>query len=96
MIPWRTLLRSRAFPAAVALLGLLCLDGIFVPRFLDLDLHEGRVHGALVDVLLRGAPLLLLALGMTPVIGTGGVDLSVGSIMSVPATGNETVGAWNP
>jgi hypothetical protein len=23
-------------------------------------------------------------------------SLSVGSIMSVPATGNETVGGWNP
>jgi simple sugar transport system permease protein len=83
---WRTLPRARAFPAAVALVGLLFLDALFVPHFLDLGLRDGRLHGALVDILLRGAPLCLLALGMTPVIGTGGVDLSVGSIMALASS----------
>jgi ribose/xylose/arabinose/galactoside ABC-type transport system permease subunit len=80
--PLGRLLRSRALPAAAALGLLLLADALFVPRFLELQARDGRLHGALVDILQRGAPLLLLALGMTPVIGLGGVDLSVGAAMA--------------
>ena len=76
-------MRSRALPAALALAALLLFDALFVPHFLGLEVRDGRLHGALADVLLRGAPLVLLAIGMTPVIGTGGVDLSVGSVMAL-------------
>jgi hypothetical protein len=31
-----------------------------------------------------------------PVAGANRVDLAVGSIISVPATGNDIVGAWKP
>ena len=81
-----TFLRSRAAPAAIALLALLVADALFVPRFLELAVVDGRVHGPLVDVLRHGAPLLLLATGMTPVIATGGVDLSVGSVMALASS----------
>jgi simple sugar transport system permease protein len=76
----------RARPAALALAAVLVVDALFVPHFLDLAIQGGRVHGALADVLLRGAPLVLLAVGMTPVIGTGGVDLSVGSVMALASS----------
>jgi simple sugar transport system permease protein len=36
-----------------------------------------------VDVLNRGTPVALAALGMTLVIATGGVDLSVGAVMAI-------------
>src|SRR5207244_10393807 len=39
--------------------------------------------GSLIDMLSRGAPVMLLALGMTLVIATGGVDLSVGAVIAV-------------
>jgi ribose/xylose/arabinose/galactoside ABC-type transport system permease subunit len=80
------IVRARAFPAAAALALLLAADALFVPRFLHLEVQGGRLHGGLADVLLRGAPLLLLALGMTPVIGTGGVDLAVGSTMALASS----------
>jgi simple sugar transport system permease protein len=79
-------LRSRAAPAAIVLLGLLVADALFLPRFLELGIVEGRVHGPLADILRHGAPLLLLATGMTPVIATGGVDLSVGSVMALASS----------
>jgi ribose/xylose/arabinose/galactoside ABC-type transport system permease subunit len=81
-----TFLRSRAAPAAILLLALLVANALFVPRFLQLGLVEGRVHGPLVDVLRHGAPLLLLATGMAPVIATRGVDLSVGSVMALASS----------
>jgi simple sugar transport system permease protein len=76
----------RARPAALAFAALLLFDAFFVPHFLRLEVRDGRLIGALVDVLLRGAPLVLLAVGMTPVIGTGGVDLSVGSVMALASS----------
>ncbi len=41
--------------------------------------------GSLIDVVNRGAPLMLLAIGMTMVIATAGVDLSVGAVMAISA-----------
>jgi simple sugar transport system permease protein len=46
-------------------------------------IQDGHLYGTLVDVLNQGAKVMLLALGMTLVIGTGGVDLSVGSVMAI-------------
>jgi galactofuranose transport system permease protein len=37
----------------------------------------------MIDVLDRGAPVMLLALGMSLVIATGGIDLSVGAVMAI-------------
>src|SRR5690606_16847434 len=39
--------------------------------------------GPLIDILRQSAPLMLVALGMTLVIATRGIDLSVGAIMAV-------------
>lgn len=79
-------LAARAAPATIVLAVLLLAGALLVPRFLDLSILDGRVHGPLVDVLRHGAPLLLLAAGMTPVIATGGVDLSVGSVMALASS----------
>jgi galactofuranose transport system permease protein len=53
------------------------------PSFLSLRWQDGRLIGGLVDVLLRGAPVALLATGMCLVIATRGVDLSVGAVMAI-------------
>jgi galactofuranose transport system permease protein len=51
--------------------------------FLHIAWREGAPSGPLIDVLNYGAPIAMLALGMALVIATGGVDLSVGSIMAI-------------
>ncbi len=51
--------------------------------FLHLSFAAGAPAGALIDILIYGAPIAILALGMAPVIATRGVDLSVGSVMAV-------------
>ncbi len=53
------------------------------PSFLSLRWQDGRLVGGLVDVLLRGAPVALLAMGMCLVVATRGVDLSVGAVMAI-------------
>jgi simple sugar transport system permease protein len=73
-------------PVAWPVAGLLLLGAInafFHPDFLRLTLQSGHLFGVPVDILNQGARALVLALGMTLVIATGGVDLSVGSIMAV-------------
>src|SRR5262245_24692621 len=65
-------------------LGLILLFNLlFTPGFFRIEIKDGRLYGSLVDILNRAAPVMLLALGMTLVIATGGVDLSVGAVMAV-------------
>ena len=65
-------------------LGLVLLaNWALFPGFFDLSVQDGRLFGSLIDVLNRGAPVAILAIGMTAVIATRGVDLSVGAIMAV-------------
>ncbi|HEY0780125.1 MAG TPA: hypothetical protein VGD56_19320, partial [Gemmatirosa sp.] len=61
--------------ALVALLALAALNAAFTPGFAS--------AGTLWNVLLQVAEVLLVAAGMTLVIATGGIDLSVGSTMAV-------------
>ena len=75
-------LRRYIWPLA-GLLLLLLINLIISPEFFNLTVKDGRFYGSLIDVLNRAAPIALLAIGMTLVIATGGVDLSVGSVMAI-------------
>jgi simple sugar transport system permease protein len=69
-----------------ALLVLLALDALLVPGFFRLEIKDGHLYGALVDILNRAAPLMLAALGMTLVIATRGIDISVGAVVALSGT----------
>jgi galactofuranose transport system permease protein len=65
-------------------LGLVLLyNFIFTNDFFELTVRDGRLYGSVVDIFNRASPVILLALGMTLVIATGGVDLSVGAVMAI-------------
>ena len=84
--PRRRIAESRlVFPLAA--LGLILLfDLVFEPGFFNLQIIDGHLYGSLVDVLRNGVPVMLLAIGMTLVIATGGIDLSVGAVMAISAS----------
>jgi ribose/xylose/arabinose/galactoside ABC-type transport system permease subunit len=67
----------------LALVALLLLNLFFTPSFFSLRLQDGHLFGSLVDILRNGAPTLLIALGMTLVIATRGIDLSVGAVAAI-------------
>lgn len=67
----------------LSLAALLVFNLAFQPTFFRVVIQDGHLYGTLVDVLNQGSKVMLLALGMTLVIGTGGVDLSVGSVMAI-------------
>lgn len=71
------------FWAVVALAVVLLFDAFYAPEMFKLAIKEGRLTGSLVDVVHHAAPTMILALGMTLVIATFGVDLSVGSVMAI-------------
>jgi simple sugar transport system permease protein len=67
----------------LALALLLLYNAVFTRGFFSISLKEGHLYGSLIDILDNAAPVMLVALGMTLVIATGGVDLSVGAVMAV-------------
>ena len=76
---------SRLFWPLVALALIFIFDAIFAPTFFKIGILDGHLYGNLIDVLNDGAPLALVAIGMTLVIATGGVDLSVGAVIAISA-----------
>lgn len=83
---WRKVIESKLFWPFIALAFILLVDLIFIPRFFVLTTQEGHLYGNLVDILRNGACIMLLGMGMTLVIATGGVDLSVGAVMAIAAS----------
>jgi ribose/xylose/arabinose/galactoside ABC-type transport system permease subunit len=79
----RRVLFRLANPQLLALAGVLLVNWILFPNFFRITWQDGRLFGSFIDVLNRGAPVAILAIGMAGVIATKGVDLSVGAIMAV-------------
>lgn len=65
-------------PQLAALLLVLLVDSLVAPHFWQVVLQDGRLFGSPIDILNRAAPVALLAIGMTLVIATGGIDLCGG------------------
>ncbi|RYY86177.1 MAG: ABC transporter permease, partial [Comamonadaceae bacterium] len=79
-------MRHRLAWPVVTLLLLLALNTAFNTSFLRLEWRDGHLYGSLVDILNRAAPLALVALGMTLVIATRGIDISVGAVVALSGT----------
>lgn len=81
----KSLLRTPWFWGIIGILLLLSLNVIKDPTYLAVGINPttGQLAGNLLDILRVSAPIIMIALGMTFVIATKGIDLSVGSIMAV-------------
>jgi ribose/xylose/arabinose/galactoside ABC-type transport system permease subunit len=102
----RRFLTSQVFWPLVAWVVILLFNLIVQPSFFKLgiipdEVYGNHLYGNLVDIFNNGAPLMLVAIGMTLVIATGGVDLSVGAVIAIsaamgtvlinPALGNQLI-----
>jgi galactofuranose transport system permease protein len=67
----------------LALITLLALNVVLTPAFLTIRVEDGHLYGSLIDILRNGAPTMLVALGMTLVIASRGIDLSVGAVVAI-------------
>jgi simple sugar transport system permease protein len=87
----RRALRSPALWPFVGILLLLAVNLALKPSFIRLSVLDGHLYGLPVDVLNHSAKTVILALGMTLVIATGGIDLSVGSVVAITGAVAATV-----
>jgi simple sugar transport system permease protein len=76
-------MKHRLFWPVLSLVALIVINTVARPQFIKITVRDGELYGALIDILRNSAPLMLVALGMTLVIATRGIDLSVGAIMAV-------------
>jgi ribose/xylose/arabinose/galactoside ABC-type transport system permease subunit len=68
-----------------ALCVLLLFNLFFTPHFFNIEIKQGHLFGNLIDIIKNSAPIMLLAIGLTLVIATHGIDISVGSVVAVSA-----------
>jgi ribose/xylose/arabinose/galactoside ABC-type transport system permease subunit len=85
-LAWGKMTESRLFLPVVVLCLILIFDFLFIPGFFNLTFEQGHLYGSLIDILRNSVPTVILAMGMTLVIATGGVDLSVGAIMAISSS----------
>lgn len=72
------------FRPLLSLIIILIICGILSGGdFFKLEIVDGHLYGRLVDILRNGSKYMILAIGMTMVLATGGTDISVGSIMAI-------------
>jgi galactofuranose transport system permease protein len=79
----RKITESKLFFPIAALTLILIFDLIFIPNFFHITFQQGHLYGSLIDILRNSMPVVALAIGMTIVIATGGIDLSVGATMAI-------------
>lgn len=78
-----TLKLKRLAPQFIALFIILAAITVISPGFLNVSMQNGRLYGSLIDILVRAAPVALLTIGMTLVIATKGIDLSIGAVIAI-------------
>ena len=77
------LTRSRLFWPCVTLALLALVNFWFNRNFFHIELKNGELFGSVIDIFNRAAPLMLIAMGMTLVIATRGIDISVGATVAI-------------
>jgi simple sugar transport system permease protein len=82
---WKKFSSSNLIWSVVALIVLIIICTISDHSFLSLswNTNTGGLAGPLITMLQESARYLMIATGMTLVISTSGIDLSVGSVMAV-------------
>lgn len=76
----------QVFWPLVGLALLLLFNAIFTKDFFLLEIKDGHLYGSVIDILNRASVLMLLTIGMTLVIASGGIDISVGSVMAIASS----------
>ena len=82
---WKKVTGNKVFWPFVALVALLLFNLFFTPHFFRVEIKGGHFYGNVIDILKNGAPIMILALGLTLVIATKGIDISVGSVVAISA-----------
>ena len=83
---WRRFAQSKIMMPLIALVVLLLYNLIFTKHFFAIEIKEGHLYGNLIDIIKRATPIMLISIGLTLVIATKGIDISVGSVVAISAS----------
>ena len=76
--------QSMEFKPFCVLIAIILICGIISGGdFFKITIVDGHFYGRLIDILRNGSKYAILAVGMTMALGTGGTDISVGSVMAI-------------
>ncbi len=64
---------------------ILLVNAVINPGFFEIEIKDGRLSGSLIDIMNRSSYIILLAIGMTFVVATAGIDISVGAVVAISA-----------
>jgi ribose/xylose/arabinose/galactoside ABC-type transport system permease subunit len=69
---------------SIATLVLLLAYNLFAnPHFFAVSVRDGHLYGSIIDILNRASPLMIIAMGLTLVIATHGIDISMGAVVAI-------------
>jgi galactofuranose transport system permease protein len=79
----KAILSNRLTWPILVLVALLIATRLQAPTFFDIRTVRGNLFGSLINIARNTAPTMLVGLGMTLVIATRGIDLSVGAVAAI-------------
>ena len=79
----KALFSHRLIWPILVLVALLVATRLQAPNFFSIRVVRGNLFGSLINIARNTAPTLLVGLGMTLVIATRGIDLSVGAVAAI-------------
>jgi galactofuranose transport system permease protein len=79
----RRVMGAKLFWPVLALALMLLFNLAYSPGFFHIEIKDGHLYGSLIDILNRAAPLMLISIGLTLVIATSGIDISVGAVVAI-------------
>lgn len=85
MLHLRNLARHKIFWPLASLAALMVFNLFFTPNFFSIEIKQGHLYGNVIDIIKNATPIMILAIGLTLVIATKGIDISVGSVVAISA-----------
>lgn len=80
----KNLTRNQGFWPFIILVVIILLNGVISGgTFFEMKIVDGHLYGRIIDIFRNGSKLMILSIGMTMVLATGGTDISVGSVMAI-------------
>ena len=76
----------RLFWPAVMLVALMLVNLPSTPGYFSVGMRHGHLYGSLINILIFTSPHILVGVGLTLVIATAGIDLSVGAVAAIAGT----------
>lgn len=83
MSSWKKLTGSKIMTPLITLAILLLYNLFFTKNFFAMEIKDGHLYGNLIDIVKGATPIMLISIGLTLVIATKGVDISVGSVVAI-------------